>query len=68
MKKYGNVFIKNIYYMLSYAFTALHQENFEDKPVPPGAKQENRIFMGMQASATLRWFIPIVYLDRWITD
>lgn len=30
MKKYGNVFIKNIYYMLSYAFTALHQENFED--------------------------------------
>ena len=30
MKKYGNVFIKNIYYMLSYAFTTLRQENFED--------------------------------------
>lgn len=30
MKQYGNVFIKNIYYMLSYAFTALRQENFED--------------------------------------
>lgn len=30
MKKYGSVFIKNIYYMLTYAFTALHQESFED--------------------------------------
>ena len=30
MKQYGNVFIKNIYYMLSYAFTALRQENFEE--------------------------------------
>ncbi len=30
MSKYGNVFIKNVYYMLSYAFTALRQENYED--------------------------------------
>lgn len=30
MRKYGNVFIKNIYYMLSYAFTVLRQGNFQD--------------------------------------
>ena len=30
MKKYGNVFVKNIYYMLSYAFTTLRQESFEN--------------------------------------
>ncbi|SMP65324.1 5-methylcytosine-specific restriction enzyme subunit McrC [Sphaerochaeta associata] len=30
MKQYGRVFIKNIYYMLSYAFKALRQESFED--------------------------------------
>ena len=30
MNKYGNVFVKNIFYMLSYAFTALSQENFKD--------------------------------------
>jgi 5-methylcytosine-specific restriction enzyme subunit McrC len=30
MKQYGRVFIKNIYYMLSYAFNALRQESFED--------------------------------------
>ena len=29
MKKYNNVFIKNIYYMLSYAFKALNQKTFE---------------------------------------
>lgn len=30
MTKDKNVFIKNIYYMLSYAFTALHQLNYDD--------------------------------------
>ncbi len=30
MKRYGNIFIKNIYYMLSYAFQVLKQSNFED--------------------------------------
>ncbi len=30
MKRYGNIFIKNVYYMLSYAFQVLKQSNFED--------------------------------------
>lgn len=30
MNKNKSIFIKNIYYMLSYAFTTLNQSNFED--------------------------------------
>ena len=30
MKKDKSIFIKNIYYMLSYAFTALKQDGFEE--------------------------------------
>ena len=30
MKKDKSIFIKNIYYMLSYAFTTLKQDGFEE--------------------------------------